>query len=50
MRELKYKEAISEALVQAMEANSSVWIMGIGVDDPKGIFGTTTGRTKMHAN
>lgn len=41
MRELKYREAISEALVQAMEADESVFIMGIGVDDPKGIFGTT---------
>jgi pyruvate dehydrogenase E1 component beta subunit len=41
MREITYREAISEALVQAMEKDERVFIMGIGVDDPKGIFGTT---------
>lgn len=41
MRELKYKEALSEGLVQAMEADERVFVMGIGVDDPRGIFGTT---------
>ena len=40
MRELKYWQAISEGLVQAMEADASVFAMGVGVDDPKGIFGT----------
>lgn len=41
IREIKYWEAISEALVQTMERDKRVFIMGIGVDDPKGIFGTT---------
>jgi len=40
MRELKYWQALSEGLVQAMEADGSVFAMGVGVDDPKGIFGT----------
>jgi acetoin:2,6-dichlorophenolindophenol oxidoreductase subunit beta len=40
-RTLKYREALDEALVQAMEANPSVFCLGVGVDDPKGIFGTT---------
>ncbi len=40
-RELKYWQAISEALVQSMERDERVFLMGIGVDDPKGIFGTT---------
>lgn len=40
-REIKYWQAISEALVQTMERDDHVFIMGIGVDDPKGIFGTT---------
>lgn len=40
-RELKYWQAISEAHVQSMERDDRVFIMGIGVDDPKGIFGTT---------
>ncbi|MFH0769438.1 MAG: transketolase C-terminal domain-containing protein, partial [Chloroflexota bacterium] len=43
MRELKYWEALSEGLIQAMEADESVFAMGVGVDDPKGIFGTTLG-------
>ena len=41
MRELKYWQALSEGLVQAMETDESVFVMGVGVDDPKGIFGTT---------
>ncbi|MBM3131627.1 MAG: alpha-ketoacid dehydrogenase subunit beta [Chloroflexi bacterium] len=43
MRELKYWQALSEGLTQAMEADESVFVMGVGVDDPKGIFGTTAG-------
>lgn len=41
MREIKFSQAISEAHVQSMEKDESVFIMGVGVDDPKGIFGTT---------
>ncbi|MFA5260100.1 MAG: transketolase C-terminal domain-containing protein [Candidatus Omnitrophota bacterium] len=41
MRTLTYKEAISEALVQGMEQDPDVFIFGLGVDDYKGIFGTT---------
>jgi pyruvate dehydrogenase E1 component beta subunit len=40
-RILKYKEALNEALVQAMDADSNVFVMGCGVDDEGGIFGTT---------
>src|SRR5215216_3509814 len=43
MRTLKYWQAISEATVQCMEADPSIFIAGIGVDDFKGIFGTTRG-------
>lgn len=43
MRTLKYREALNEGLVQAMEADPSIFVMGVGVDDPKGIFGTTLG-------
>ncbi len=42
-RSLKFLEAIREATDQAMAADSAVYIMGLGVPDPKGIFGTTTG-------
>jgi pyruvate dehydrogenase E1 component beta subunit len=36
-------EAINEALHQAMEADPRVLVLGEGVPDPKGIFGTTLG-------
>lgn len=41
MRQLKYWQAISEGLVQSMAADPSIFIAGAGVDDPRGIFGTT---------
>lgn len=40
-RQLRYGEALAEALRQAMETDGSVFAMGVGVTDPKGIFGTT---------
>lgn len=42
MRNIKYSQAISEALVQEMSSNSDIFITGIAVDYPSGIFGTTT--------
>lgn len=42
-RDLTFAQAIHEALVQTMAADTSVYIMGEGVPDPKGIFGTTLG-------
>lgn len=42
-RELKYSEAILEATDQCMAADSRVYVMGLGVTDPKGTFGTTLG-------
>jgi pyruvate dehydrogenase E1 component beta subunit len=41
MRRLKYNQAISEATVQAMKADRNVFVAGIGVKDPGGVFGTT---------
>ena len=43
MRQLKYREAIDEATRQAMAKDERIFVMGVGVDDPKGIFGTTRG-------
>jgi pyruvate/2-oxoglutarate/acetoin dehydrogenase E1 component len=40
---LSYPEAIREALDQEMARDSSVIVMGLGVDDPKRILGTTNG-------
>lgn len=41
MREITYAEAISEAIVQSMEKNPGIFVIGEGVDDATGIFGTT---------
>lgn len=38
---LTYAEAIGQGLVQAMAADESIYVLGAGVADPKGIFGTT---------
>lgn len=43
IRQLTFAKAINEALVQAMEMDKSVICYGLGVDDPKGVFGTTSG-------
>lgn len=42
-RTLLYPEAIWEALDQEMERDAAVFVMGLGVDDPKRILGTTGG-------
>lgn len=42
-RTLSYAEAIYEATEQEMTRDPSVIVMGLGVDDPKGIYGTTLG-------
>jgi len=42
-RELKFYQAINEAVDLCMANDPAVYIMGLGVPDPKGIFGTTLG-------
>ena len=42
-RELSYREAIREALSQAIETDDRVFLIGEGIDDPGGVFGTTAG-------
>jgi len=41
MAQISFASAINEALHQAMEIDSSVICYGLGVTDPKAIFGTT---------
>ena len=43
MRELSYAEAIREALDICLQRDSNVVLMGLGVPDGKGVFGTTIG-------
>lgn len=43
LRRITFAEAVREATVQAMEKDESVLALGLGVTDPKGVFGTTLG-------
>ena len=47
MRELTYAEAIREGFATALERDPRVFLMGLGVPDPKGFFGTTTDLQKQ---
>jgi acetoin:2,6-dichlorophenolindophenol oxidoreductase subunit beta len=49
-RKLSYKDAITEALKQSMQNDSSVYVYGAGVDDAEGIFGTGVGLSKYFGN
>lgn len=42
-KRLNYGQAIHAALAHAMEKDPAVFLMGIGVDDHKAVFGTTKG-------
>ncbi|WP_278287540.1 hypothetical protein [Ruminiclostridium josui] len=42
-RMISYKDALYEAMDQSLARDSRVFIMGEGVDDPGGVFGTTKG-------
>jgi acetoin:2,6-dichlorophenolindophenol oxidoreductase subunit beta len=42
-KHLKYYEAIAQAIDVCMARDENVYIMGLGVPDPSGIFGTTVG-------
>lgn len=46
MRELKYWQALSEGIVQAMERDPSIFMTGIAVDYGSGIFGSTVEATR----
>jgi len=43
LREINYAEAIREAYAIALERDPRVYLIGLGVPDPKGFFGTTSG-------
>jgi pyruvate dehydrogenase E1 component beta subunit len=46
MREMTYAQALSEGLCQAMERDPAIFVTGIAVDYPSGIFGSTTAAAK----
>ncbi len=43
VRNLTFAEAINEALAQSLAHDPSVYVIGLGAPDPKGVFGTTAG-------
>lgn len=43
MSQLTFAKALNQALVESMKKDSAVIAFGLGVDDPKRIFGTTNG-------
>ncbi|MDB3895679.1 alpha-ketoacid dehydrogenase subunit beta [Alphaproteobacteria bacterium] len=49
-RVLSYGAAIHEALVQEMELDPGVFVLGQGVDDAKGMYGTTLGLNERFGN
>ncbi|MDC0498841.1 alpha-ketoacid dehydrogenase subunit beta [Alphaproteobacteria bacterium] len=49
-RKILYSQAINEALFQSMQNDKNVIIMGLGVDDPKRIFGTTNNLIEKFGN
>lgn len=49
-RQIKYHQAINEAIRQCMVKDVSVYLMGLGVPDPKGVFGSTVGLQEKFGN
>lgn len=49
MRKITFAKAVLEATDQIMAIDKSVYLMGLGVPDPKGIFGTTIGLQKKYS-
>ena len=47
-RLITFVEAIKEAIDQSMQKDGNVIVFGLGVDDPKAIFGTTEGLQKKY--
>jgi len=49
-RKLRYCQAVNEAIDQCMAKDPNVYIMGLGVPDPKGVFGTTLGLQEKYGS
>jgi pyruvate dehydrogenase E1 component beta subunit len=50
MSQMKCFEAIHDAIDLSMAADPAVYIMGLGVPDPKGVFGTTLGLLQKYGS
>jgi len=47
-RELSYRDALREAQDQALERDPRVFLIGEGIDDPGGVFGSTLGLVQKY--
>ncbi|MCH9614505.1 MAG: Acetoin:2,6-dichlorophenolindophenol oxidoreductase subunit beta [Chlamydiia bacterium] len=47
-REITFSKAINEATDQKMSEDESVYLLGLGAPDPKGLFGTTSGLVEKY--
>jgi len=47
-RELKFFQALNEGLDLSLQHDPRVYVIGLGVSDPTGIFGTTKGLAEKH--
>jgi pyruvate/2-oxoglutarate/acetoin dehydrogenase E1 component len=47
-RELSYRDALREAQDQALERDARVFLIGEGIDDPGGVFGSTAGLVQKY--
>ena len=50
MRKIKFAEAIRETHEQLMLRDRKIITMGLGINDPMGIFGTTKNLSKKFGN
>jgi pyruvate/2-oxoglutarate/acetoin dehydrogenase E1 component len=50
MRDIKFSDAILEATDFSLKTDPSVLVIGLGVPDPKGIFGTTLGLQEKYGD
>ena len=46
-RTLSYREALLEAQKQLLQSDPSVYLIGQGIDDPDGVFGSTAGLAEI---
>lgn len=49
-RELSFSRAINEAIDLCMAKDPAVYVMGLGVPDPKGVFGSTLGLQQKYGS
>ena len=47
MKQITFSKAINEAFIDSMKADDKIVCMGLGVPDPKGVFGTTLNLEKL---